>query len=169
MVPIAVGVVAVLAAGGAWVALSGGEKNNAVSPDTVAIRSDTQNTDSSRRGTGTPGGRTRQTPANPNTGTQTTTRLNPTGIDPARAGDSLNALLDNIDDLSGPALRDAALGIYNTPGVSTKDSAMAAYLTANGFAKLDDRATTCDWARRAARLEPSSQAYNALKSSTCGS
>ena len=169
MVPIAVGVVAVLAAGGAWVALSGGERNNAVSPDTAAIRSDTQNADSSRQGTGTPGGRTRQTPTNPNTGTQTTTRPNPIGIDPARAGDSLNALLDNIDELTGPVLRDAALSIYNTPGVSTKDSAMAAYLTANGFSKLNDQATTCDWARRAARLEPSSRAYNALKSSTCGS
>ncbi len=162
MVPVAVGVVVVLAAGGAWVALSGGEKNNAVSPDTAAMRTTPQNADSGRTGTGAPAGR------NHETGTRTPPRPGPTGIDPARAGDSLNTLFDKIDDLSGGMLRDAALDIYNAAGVSSKDKAMAAYLVANGFSKLSDQAKTCEWAGRAVTLEPSSRPYNALKSSTCG-
>jgi hypothetical protein len=161
MIPVAVGVVAVLAAGGAWMVLSGGEKNNAVSPDTAAVPANHQTADSGRLTTGTPPGRQRDT--------TTRTRPGPVGISPGRAGDSLNTLFDNIDDLSGTMLRDAALDIYNTPGVSSKDKAMAAYLTANGFAKLSDQAKTCEWARRAVNLEPSSRSYAALQQSTCGS
>ena len=167
MVPVAVGVVVVLAAGGAWVALSGGEKNNAVSPDTTAIRTNTQIPDSGRRGTGTPAGRNSQTLANRDTTPRTTPRR--AGIDPARAGDSLDVLFEKIDDLSGGALRDAALDIYNAAGVSNKDKAMAAYLAATGFSKLSDQAKTCEWARHAVQWEPSSRPYAALQQSTCGS
>jgi eukaryotic-like serine/threonine-protein kinase len=172
IVPMAVGVAVVLAAGGgAWVVLSGGEgqKQNAVSPDTAALRTDTQGTDSSRLATGTPTGRphNQQTLGNRESGTRTPPR--PAGIDPARAGDSLNTLFDKIDDLSGGMLRDAALDIYNATGVSSKDKAMAAYLVATGFSKLSDQAKTCEWAGRAATLEPSSRPYSALKQSTCGS
>ena len=162
MVPMAVGVVVVLAVGGAWVVLSGGQKQNAVSPDTAALRPIPQNADSGRPGTGTPAGQ-RQ-------GTQTVaTPPRPVGISPARAGDSLNTLFDKIDDLSGGMLRDAALDIYNAAGVSSKDKAMAAYLAATGFSKLSDQAKTCEWARHAVRWEPSSRPYNALQQSACGS
>jgi hypothetical protein len=167
MVPIAVGVVVVLAVGGAWVVLSGGQKQNGVSPDTAALRPIPQNADSGRRGTGTPAGRNQQTLANHDTGTRTTPR--PIGIDPKRAGDSLNALFEKIDDLSGGMLRDAALDIYNAAGVSGKDKAMAAYLAATGFSRLSDAAKTCEWARHAVQWEPSSRPYNALQQSACGS
>ena len=153
--PVAVGVVVVIAAGGAWVALSGGEKNNRVAPDSAAVGTRPQNADSGRR--------------SHDTGTRTPPRPRPTGISPARAGDSLNTLFDKIDDLSGGMLRDAALDIYNTAGVSDKDRGMAAYLVANGFSKLSDRAKTCEWAQRAVALERSSRSYNALQQSTCGS
>ena len=170
LVLVAVGVVAVLAAGGAWVALSGGEKkNDAVSPDTAAVRANRQSTDSGRRGTGTPGGGTLQTRANHDSGPRTTTRPTPTGISPARAGDSLNALLDHIDDLSGAMLRDASLDIFNTSGVTAKDKAMAAYLVATAYSKLSDQPKMCDWARRAVTLDASSRAYAALQQSACGS
>jgi serine/threonine-protein kinase len=155
MVPVAVGVVVVLAAGGAWMVMSGGQKNNGVSLDTAAAVTNPQNTP--------------QVLANRDTGTRTVPRPRPTGIDPARAGDSLNSLLDKIDDLSGGMLRDAALDIFNAAGVSTKDKAMAAYLVATGFSKLSDQSQTCAWARRAVSLESSSGPYNALQQSTCGS
>ena len=167
MVPMAVGVVVVLAVGGAWVVLSGGQKQNGVSPDTTALRPIPQNADSGCRGTGTPAGRNQQTLANHDTGTRTTPR--PTGIDPKRAGDSLNALFDKIDDLSGAMLRDAALDIFNAAGVSNKDKAMAAYLAATGFSRLSDPAKTCEWARHAVQWEASSRVYNALQQSACGS
>jgi hypothetical protein len=66
-------------------------------------------------------------------------------------------------------LRDAALDIFNTKGVAEKDRAMAAYLVANGFAKLDDKTSTCSWAQRAATLDRTSRAYGALRQSACGS
>jgi serine/threonine-protein kinase len=168
LLPVTVGVVVVIAAGGAWVALSGRENNNRVSPDTAAALTKPQNADSGRD-TGTPAGpRNPQTLANHNT--RTPPRPGPTaGISPARAGDSLNTLFDKIDDLSGAMLRDAALDIYYTAGVSDKDKAMAAYLAATGFSKLSDQAKTCEWARHAVALEPSSRSYNALQQSTCGS
>ena len=147
LIPVAAGVVVVLAAGGAWVALSGRENNNRVPPDTTAALTNRQTTDSGRKATGTPM-------------TRTPTRS---------AGDSLTILFDKIDDLSGTTLRDAALGIFNAVGVSTKDKAMAAWLVANGFSKLSDQSKTCEWARRAVALEPTSRSYNALQQSTCGS
>ncbi len=168
LVPVAVGVVAVLAAGGVWMVMSAGPKNNGVSPDTAASVTNPQNADSGRPGTGTPAGQRQgtQTLANRDS---TRTPPRPVGINPARAGDSLNTLFDKIDDLSGGMLRDAALDIYNAAGVSTKDKAMAAYLAATGFSKLSDQAKTCEWARHAVQWEPSSRPYNALQQSACGS
>jgi hypothetical protein len=135
--------------------MSGGPKNNGVPPDTGAAVTNPQNTP--------------QVLANRDTGTRTVPRPRPTGIDPARAGDSLNTLFEKIDDMSGGMLRDAALDIFNAAGVSTKDKAMAAYLVATGFSKLSDQSQTCAWARRAVSLESSSRPYNALQQSTCGS
>jgi hypothetical protein len=93
----------------------------------------------------------------------------PRGIDPARAADSLNRLVDQLDSLGGTALRNAAVEIYYTIGVSDKDKALAAYLAANGYAKMDEVSSTCTWARRAVTLDRSSRAYAALQQSTCGS
>ena len=71
LLPVAVGVVVVIAAGGAWVVLSGRENSNRVSPDTAAALSNPQNADSGRGGTRTveppppppPGGRVEHNPA----------------------------------------------------------------------------------------------------------
>jgi hypothetical protein len=64
-------------------------------------------------------------------------------------------------------LRDAARDIYNAAGMSDQNRAMAAYLTANGFAKLDDRTRMCDWAQLAVGLAPQSQPYRALQQEAC--
>ena len=158
LIPAAALVVAVVGAGGAWMALKGGGggvAKAAVSPDTVRLggRSDTHTT-------------VPAAPAQPPPPPPVASRR---GIDPARAADSLGALFDRIDDLSGTSLRNAALDIYNADGVSNKDKALAAYLTANGWAKLDDTTNTCVWARRAVNLDRSSRAYAALRQSACGS
>jgi serine/threonine-protein kinase len=143
MVPMAVGVVVVLAVGGAWVVLSGGQQQNGVSPDTAALRPIPQNADSGRRGTGTPAGRNQQTLANHDTGIRTTPRPGPTGIDPARAGEILDALIE-----STPAvIRDSATKVFNTAGVAAGDKAFAACMVAQAEQELGNRASALRWAR----------------------
>ena len=153
LIPVAVGVVVILAGAGAWVALNGGSKTGggAVSRDTAGKAASPQNADTGRRVAPPP--------------IRRTTAL---GLDPARAADSLNKLFDHIDALSGEKLRNAALDIFNTEGISNKNKAFAAYLVATGWSKLDDPGDTCAWARRAVNLDRSSRAYAALQQSACG-
>jgi hypothetical protein len=166
--PVAVGAVVVLAAGvGGWVLLSGGDKTGG-STDTSRVAQDTARVDSSTQNRGSLGLR--------DTGTRPPPPATPPAPPPqaaprlsnARMADSLDGLFDRIDDLSGAALRDAARDLYNTPGVSDQNQAMAAYLVATGFSKLDDLPRTCEWARRAVALAPATAAYSALRQNTCG-
>ena len=162
LIPVAAGVVVILAVAGAWVALNGGSKTGSPNPvDTSRVSRDTARRTPSRQTRDTGGAR--RVPARP-IATRTTSR----GLDSARAADSLNALFDHIDDLNGTGLRDAALDIFNTEGISNTNKAFAAYLAANGWSKLDDRGNTCAWARRAVTLDRSSRAYAALQQSACG-
>ena len=169
MVPIAVGVVAVLAAGGAWVALSGGQKNNAVSPDTAAIRPDTQNADSSRRGTGTPTRGNSQTLANRDLGTRRGSET-PTGktpvVSPARAAAALDSLNEMVDARPGFA-RDSAMVLYNAATVTATDKAMAAFVIANTFWKQGDRPQGCQWITRAKTLDPATPTYTTIAQGQC--
>jgi serine/threonine-protein kinase len=79
----------------------------------------------------------------------------------------LNDWFDRIDALDGATLRDSAKAVFDTPGVAAKDRALAAYLVANAYAKLDDRAQGCQWARRAAGLDAGVRSYPALVQSLC--
>jgi len=160
MVPVAVGVVVVLAAGGAWVALSGGEKNNAVSPDTAAIRPDTQNADSGRRGTGTPAVRNAQTLGNRDSGSKPRFNL-------AGAGDALNQLLDSIDSYPTSLVRDSARALYEARGIAANDKAFAAFVVGNTYFKAGDRPQGCSWVQRASTLNPSSAAYSRFVQEQC--
>jgi hypothetical protein len=90
-----------------------------------------------------------------------------TGVDPTHANARLNAWFDGIDTLSGVRLRDLATPVFNAPGVATADRALAAYLVANAYAKLDDRLQGCAWARRAVDLDPGVRSYGALVRSLC--
>ncbi|HUK62665.1 MAG TPA: serine/threonine-protein kinase, partial [Dongiaceae bacterium] len=58
----------------------------------------------------------------------------------------LNDWFDRIDDIPGAALRDSARAVFDTPGLGATDRALAAYLMANAYAKLDQRAQGCEWA-----------------------
>jgi len=89
------------------------------------------------------------------------------GIDPTRAAALLDDWFDRIDSLDGATLRDSARLVYDAPGVSVKNRALAAYLVANAFAKLDDRTQGCEWARRAATTDPATRSYAALSQSLC--
>ncbi|HEV8398765.1 MAG TPA: serine/threonine-protein kinase [Gemmatimonadales bacterium] len=170
MVPIAVGVVAVLAAGGAWVALSGGQKNNAVSPDTAAIRPDTQNADSSRRlGTGTPTRGNPQTPANRETGTRggsQTPRGGGPVVNAARAAEALDSL-NEIVDARPQFARDSAMVLYNAATVTATDKAMAAFVIANTWWKQGDRPQGCQWITRAKTLDPATPTYTTIAQGQC--
>jgi hypothetical protein len=160
--PAMIGAVAAVAAASAasWAVFANG--NGTVQPDSSAVSHDTAGVRANPQT-----GESRQTFANRDTGP----RMPPLrrGIDPARAGDSLNTLFDRIDDVRGAILRDAALDIYNASGVSEKDKAMAAYLVANGFSKLNDQPKTCEWAGKAVTHDGAARAYQALRQSTCGS
>jgi len=87
----------------------------------------------------------------------------------APVGQRLNDWFDRIDALDGVTLRDSARAVFDTPGVTAKDRALAAYLVANAYAKLDDRAGGCEWARRAAGLDAAVRSYPALVQSLCQS
>jgi hypothetical protein len=89
------------------------------------------------------------------------------GIDPGRAAALLDNWFDRIDSLDGATLRDSAKLVYDTPGVSAKSRALAAYLVANAFAKLEDRTLGCEWARRAVAADPATRSYAALSQSLC--
>jgi hypothetical protein len=89
------------------------------------------------------------------------------GIDAARAEALLNGWFDRIDNLDGATLRDSATLVYDSPGISAKKSALAAYLVANAYAKLDDQTRGCEWARRAVATDPTTRSYAALSQSLC--
>jgi hypothetical protein len=163
--PVAVGVVLILGAGGAWVALNGKRNTNGSGLDTPPVSRDTA------AGLRTPqtGDTGRRLAARPPAPPAAQSRPVRSGVSPARASDSLNTLLDRIDDLSGTMLRDAALDIFNTEGVSNKDKALAAYLAATGWARLSDTSNMCAWARRAVNLDRATPAYGALQQQACGS
>jgi len=170
LIPVAVGVVAVLAAGGAWVALSGGQKNNAVSPDTAAIRPDTQNADSSRRGSGgTPTRGNSQTLANRDPGTRRGTDPPPRGgpvVKAARAAEALDSL-NEIVDTRPQFARDSAMVLYNAATVTATDKAMAAFVIANTFWKQGERSQGCQWITRAKTLDPATPTYTTLAREQC--
>ena len=170
LIPVAVGVVVVLAAGGAWVALSGGQKNNAVLPDTAAAPTNRQSTDSGRRGTGTPGGlHQTQTLANRDT---TPRRVEPPrggSVDLTRAHDALdNLFLERLDSATALMVRDSALRFYRAPGISATDKAYAAFVVGNAFFSLKtdsikNRTNGCEWVRTAADLDPANTAYRGVR------
>jgi hypothetical protein len=148
---LALGALVVIGAGGAYVLFA--HRGDAVAPAApgVTIRPDTVPSPAPTPTAPRPavtGARVAATPAAP-------------------IGVRLNNWFDRIDELDGVTLRDSAKAAYDTPGVTAKDRALAAYLVANAYAKLDDRAGGCEWARRAAGLDAAVRSYPALVQSLC--
>ncbi len=88
-------------------------------------------------------------------------------IDPAQAGAAVNRWSNELDSLDGATLRDSATAVFYTPGVRPKDRALAAYLAATAYTKLERRTEGCQWARRADSADSGNRAYHALAQSLC--
>jgi hypothetical protein len=147
LVPAAIGLVVILAAGGAWVALGGGKKANGNSPDTTAVVRDTASNSGNRQSGGVTTMAVRDTgrrhaappsipPAPPSSGHP--------GIDPARAGDLLNDLIEAPPTV----IRDSAAKIFNTPGVASGNRAFAACMVARAEEDLGNHRTAVQWANQ---------------------
>ena len=161
LVPAIAGAVVLLGAGGGYVLWG---HRGTTGPDTAhaPTASATMRRDSAAPPRDSSGGGRATATAGRDHGTTRTP-----GIDPRKAGALLNGWFDRIDDLSGALLRDSAQAVFDTPGVAAKDRALAAYLVANAYAKLDQRSRGCDWARRAASLDGGARSYPALVQSLC--
>jgi len=176
LIPVAIGVVVVLAGGVAWMALSGGGKVNPNATDSVAHNTATNP-------------RSRQTDAVPPVGTQSVTLANrdtghrsrapaPPAAPPAAPAASsrfnlagalaaLTELLDSIDSYPNKMVRDSASALYNAPGISASDKAMAAFVIGNTYFQLKDRAQGCSWVRRARSIYPLSSVYSTFVQAQC--
>ncbi len=153
LLPVAAGVVVVIAAGGAWVALSGREHDNRVSPNTAAALTKPQNADSGRKATGTPAG----------TATRTVEPPRGSRIDITQAREALDDLfLEQLSESSAVMVRDSALRFYRAPGISAKDKGYASFVVGQAYFSLKDRTTGCEWIRTAVQLDPADKTYSAV-------
>ena len=140
-------VVAVVGAGGAWMALKGGAaKANGVTPDSSAVSRDTARV----------GGRS-----------DTTTRANRPPSRPsvsvAHARDALDDLfLEKLTPATAAMVRDSALRFYTATGISEKDQGYAAFVVGQAYFQLRDRATGCRYVRTASAIDPGDATYSRL-------
>jgi hypothetical protein len=88
-------------------------------------------------------------------------------INLASAGAALNELLDSIDSYPSKMVRDSASALYNAPGISATDKAMAAFVIGNTYFQLGERAQGCSWVQRASSTDPSSSAYSRFVREQC--
>jgi eukaryotic-like serine/threonine-protein kinase len=151
MVPLALGALVLLGAGGAYAVFA--HHDQTVVPESAGAAAPRDSV---------------QHPAPPAVRTAASD-TRPGAIPAAQVGTRLNDWFDRIDALDGITLRDSAKAAFDTPGVTIQDRALAAYLVANAYAKLDDRAQGCAWARRAASLDAAVRSYPALVQSLCQS
>jgi serine/threonine-protein kinase len=150
LIPAAVLVVAVVGAGGAWMALKGGAaKANGAAPDSSAVSRDTARF----------GGRS-----------DTTTRANrpPSphsrpSVNVAHARDALDDLfLEKLTPATAAMVRDSALRFYTATGISEKDQGYAAFVVGQAYFQLRDRATGCRYIREASAIAPGDATYSRL-------
>jgi hypothetical protein len=150
LVPIVVGAVVVLGAGGAALAVFGPPQRSAgaVPPDTVArpavkgVDTTTPRRSRARPAAGTPSG-----------GVPTSARA------AGAAQAALDMVLDSIDAWPGPLLVDSAKHIY-TSAVAPAVRANAAYTLAHIYVdRLNDVQQAHDWIETAVRLDPHNPSY----------
>jgi serine/threonine-protein kinase len=150
LVPVLVGVVAVLAVGGGGWALLGRNTSAAQNDSTlIATPDSTKLVTASDTIKQAPTVQLQTTPVSQPSGRDTTKTTRPPvvpstpQVDPAKAGDILDALIDR----PAQVIVDSAQLVYNTRGVSTADKAFAACLVAQGQRTLGDREAALRWAR----------------------
>ncbi len=163
LVPAAIGLLVILAAGGAWVALSGGKKANENPSDSSAVRHDTaRNSGTRQTGIVPPPVRnpTSRVLANRDAGSKPRFNL-------AGAAAALNELLDSIDSYPATMVRDSARGLYDAAGIGATDKAFAAFVIGNTYFKAGDRPQGCRWVQTASSINPSSSAYSQFVREQC--
>jgi hypothetical protein len=99
-----------------------------------------------------------------------------TPVDVADAKERLYGLIDRFSlDPAVPtaaaiaiAARDTALTYFNAPGIAPADKALAAYVVANAYAALNQKAEALNWARQGLTLNPNDRSLQALVNSLSG-
>ncbi len=133
LVPALVGMVVILGAGGAWVALNGGSKDRRAVPPAVP-------------------------PAAPPPAPRAQSRINV-----LMARNALDDLfLVKLDSNTAGMVRDSALKFYTAPGMSVKDKAYAAFVVGQAYFNLKNRPTGCRYIRTANQLDPADNTYSGL-------
>jgi hypothetical protein len=87
-------------------------------------------------------------------------------VDPAKASDALDALLGEIDG-NPTGVRDSALILYNASIIANTDRALAAFIIANAFGKLNDKTQYCSWMSRAKTLDGATPSYGTTFAKDC--
>jgi serine/threonine-protein kinase len=136
-VPMVAGVVLVLVVGGAWMALNGGNRTTDNPVDTSRVSRDTAKTTQPAQNTGRESSRP---PAAP----PAAPRAAPVGIDPARA----SQILDDLIESTPAVIRDSAAKVYYTTAVASGDRAFAACMVAQAEQSLGNRTAAVQWANR---------------------
>ena len=168
LVPVLVGVVAVLGVGGGGWALLGRSTSAASNDSTpqstldtakVAIPPDTTVPTRPRPPAGNSGHPDARDTAKP------TRPANPVAtIDVRRAFDLLDDMMMNrLSAGTASWIRDSALKFYNAPGIAQKDKAYAAFVAANALFNMNERIRGCGWVQTAIQLDPTNAAYTGLR------
>ena len=166
LVPAAVLVVALIGAGGAWMALSGGANANGTTLDSSAVSRDTVRlagpTDTSARATRRGGGGHTTTPTAP-----------PAAVtrDSAATSRRLDDVMELVlDPQTAGTGRIQATAIYDDERVPATLRAQAAFMVAQAFFVESRTDQACQWNESALRLKPSNGVYLKFKrDQSCGS
>ncbi len=171
LVPAAIGVLVILAGGGAWVVLNGGSKANLNPADNSrSVAHDTAKNSSTRQTDGVrPIGTQSTTLANRDTGQYGRVATPPpagSSYDDAAGRRALDHLVAEMDNLSGGLLVDSAKAVYlaSSPGLA---KGYAAYITAQFYLNgsgIRDVGAARDWIIRALQQDPTNAKYRDLKS-----
>jgi len=158
--PIVAGVLVVLGAAGAALALRGGKKVD------TAARVDTVPRVDAGRAPDTAAGRPSVT-ALP---TKPAPRPSPpprrerprSMVDIASARAMLKELVDTLEPRTARMVFDSATDIFNAPGLARNDKAYAAFVVGIALFQLNDRTRGCEWVRRATELDPLQDSYRTI-------
>ena len=164
LVPAAIGVVVLLGAGGAWVALSGGNKASGTPADSNRVSNVVHDTALKTTGRQS-GGIT--TLASRDSGSHRAPPPASSRFSLAAAGAALDQLMDSIDVYPNKMVRDSATDLFNAPGIGKRDQAMAAFVVGNTYFQMKDRTTGCDWVRRASTIDPSRTMFSTFIGVQC--
>jgi serine/threonine protein kinase len=180
LIPATVGVVVLLGAGGAWVALSGGNKPSGTPPPAPPSAIDTNRAtnvahDTARNPAGRQSGGittlsardTTRRAANPPPAPALPPPVSATRYDDAAGTRALDHLVDVMDNLPGEVLLDSAKAIFRASSRGVPKG-YAAYVTAQLYLNVPDMKdlhAANDWIITALQQDPNNRKYKDLKTS----